>query len=77
MKWKDGREAEVEAMVARGVNPELSNVEIVEKWRVITRDVIDDKRRERIEKTCLGIEELGDVMVLGDLLAGITKNPIA
>ena len=77
MKWKDGREAEVEAMVARGVNPELSNVEIVEKWRVITRDVIDDERRVKIEKACLGIEELDDVMELGDLLSSITKNPIA
>jgi aconitate decarboxylase len=77
VKWKDGREAKVEVIAARGVKPELSNEEIVEKWRAITRDVIDDERRSIIEKTCLGIEELDDVMVLGDLLAGVTRNPIA
>lgn len=77
VKWKDGREAKAEIIAARGVNPELSNVEIVEKWKAITRDVIDDERRLKIEKACLGIEELDDVMELGNLLAGITKNPIA
>lgn len=77
VSWMDGRKAKEEVIAARGVNPELSNEEIVEKWRAITMDVIDDERREKIEKTCLGIEELDDVMALGDLLAGITKNPIA
>ena len=77
VRWKDGREAKAEVMAAKGVRPELSNEEIVEKWRAITRDVIDDERRSMIEKACLGIEELDDVMMLGDLLAGVTKNPIA
>ena len=77
VKWKDGREARVEVHAARGVNPELSNEEIVDKFRAITRDVIDDERREQIEKACAGIEELDDVMALGALLAGNTKNPIA
>jgi aconitate decarboxylase len=59
------------------VNPELSNEEIVEKFRLITRDFIDDERREKIEKTCLATEELDDVMALGHLLDGVTENPIA
>jgi len=75
--WKDGRKASVEQMAARGVNPELSNEEIVKKWRMLTKDIIDDDRRKKIEGACLRIEELDDVMVLGDLLAGITENPIA
>ena len=75
--WKDGRKAKAEVLAARGVNPELSNEEIVAKWRAITKDVIDEERREKIERACLGIEELDDVMELGDLLTGITKNPIA
>ena len=77
VKWKDGRTARVEVEAARGVKPELSNEEIVEKWRALMRDVIDMERREAIEKACLGIEELDDVIVLGDLLAGVTRNPIA
>ncbi|KAH9208834.1 hypothetical protein DL95DRAFT_428481 [Leptodontidium sp. 2 PMI_412] len=59
-----------------GVNPELSNEEIVEKWRGLMNGVIDEKRRDEIEKTCLGIEEFDDVMELGTLLAGMMKNVI-
>lgn len=39
--------------------------------------IISEERREKIEKACLGIEELDDVMTLSDLLVGVTKNPIA
>ena len=77
VKWKNGKTAKAEVLGARGVSPELSNGEVVEKFRAITKDVIDDERRAKIEKACLGIEELDDVMALGDLLAGVTKNPIA
>ena len=52
----------MEVNTESGVDSELSNKDIVEKWRTITRDVIDDKRRDQIEKTCLGIEQLEDVM---------------
>jgi aconitate decarboxylase len=72
--WKGGRKAKVEVKAARGVDPELSNKEIVEKWRTLTRDVINDKRREQIEKACLRIELLEDVMELEDLLAGVNKT---
>lgn len=58
------------------MNPELSNEEIVEKWRGLMNGVIDEKRRDEIEKTCLGIEEFDDVMELGALLAGMMKNVI-
>lgn len=75
--WKDGRNAKVEVNGARGVDPELSNEEIVEKWRLITKGVIDDERREKIEKCCLGIEELDDMLTLENFMVGITKNPIA
>jgi aconitate decarboxylase len=61
----------------RGVYPPLTNEEIVEKWRSLTRDVIDDGRRLEIERLCLGLEDIKDVMELGRLMHGITKNPIA
>ena len=62
-------------MAARRGKPALSNEEIVKKWRLLIRNVIDDEqRRDRIENACLGIEEIDDVMALGDLLAGLTKN---
>ncbi len=74
---KDGKTLKAEVKTPRGVNPELSNEEIVEKWRDLTKGVIDDERREKIEKLCLGLEELEDVTALSDLMAEITKNPIA
>jgi aconitate decarboxylase len=66
-----------EVAAARGVAPPLSNEEIVDKWRSITKDVIDDERRAKIEKVCLNIADLEDIAKLADLLAAITKNPIA
>lgn len=75
--WKNGKKAEASVKDARGVDPELSNQEIVEKWRGLVKGVIDDKRRDEIERTCLGLEELDDVMELAGLIAGMTKNVIA
>lgn len=61
----------------RGVVPALSNEEIVEKWKGLTKGVIDDRRRDEIQKLCLGLDDLDDVSKLEGLLAGLTKNPIA
>jgi aconitate decarboxylase len=72
-----GKVLNTEVKTARGLDPELSNEEIVEKWRGIMKGVIDDERRDKIEKLCLSLENLEDVMELGNLMAGITKNPIA
>jgi aconitate decarboxylase len=68
----------VTAMVngAKGVDPALTNEEIVEKWRLLTKGVIDDERMERIETLCLNFEAMEDVTELLDLLAATTKNPI-
>ncbi|PVH89077.1 2-methylcitrate dehydratase PrpD [Cadophora sp. DSE1049] len=77
IRLKCGKVLRAEVMSARGMNPELSNQEIVEKWRGITRGVVSDERRDMIEKLCLNLEKLEDVMELGDLLAGLTSNPIA
>jgi aconitate decarboxylase len=61
---------------ARGVNPPLSNEEIVEKWRLLTRGVIDEGRASRMEKLVLTLEECPDISVLLELLAEPTRNPI-
>jgi aconitate decarboxylase len=65
-----------EVRAPRGVNPELSNEEIVDKWRDLTEGVIDDTRRDKIEKMCLGLEDLDDVTELSEILVGATQNPI-
>ncbi len=74
--FKDGTTVSAMVNAAKGVDPALTNEEIVEKWRLITKDVIDDERRGRIENLCLNFEALDDVTELLDLLAGTTKNPI-
>ncbi|KAL1968444.1 hypothetical protein VTN77DRAFT_1973 [Rasamsonia byssochlamydoides] len=61
----------------RGVNPALTNEEILEKWRRFTQGLIEDKRRDEIESLVLNLENVEDVTVLEDLLAGPTLNPIA
>jgi aconitate decarboxylase len=59
------------------VDPPLSNEEVVEKWRALTKGVIDDKRRQDIEDLVLNLEDCKDIALLGELMAGETKNPIA
>lgn len=75
--FKDKPTLTAEVTAARGVNPPLTNDEIVEKWRLITRDVIDDGRRAKIEQMCLNITSINDVTELADVMRGLTKNPIA
>jgi len=75
--FKDRTKLRSNIKAPRGVDPDLTNEEIVQKWRTLVKGVINDERRDRIEKLCLGLEDLTDVMELSNLLAGLTKNPIA
>ena len=77
IRFKDGEILKAQVKAARGVSPDLTNEEIVEKFRGLMRGVIEDERRDEIEKVCLGIDSLEDITRLSNLLAGLTKNPIA
>lgn len=46
------------------------------KFRKFASEVIDEQRRDMIERLVLGIENVEDVSVLEDLLARRTLNPI-
>ena len=59
----------------KGVDPPLSNQEILEKFRKFTKGLIDDKRRELIEKLVLDMENLEDISVIDDLLARLQLLP--
>jgi aconitate decarboxylase len=61
---------------AKSLSPPLSNHEILEKWRNITANVIDDERRQKIEDVILNLENCSDLGILSELLLGATKNPI-
>ncbi|ORY18930.1 hypothetical protein BCR34DRAFT_670582 [Clohesyomyces aquaticus] len=60
----------------RSVEPGLTNQQILE-WKVITDGVIGGKRRGKIEKLVPGLEGLGALADLADLLGKETANPIA
>ncbi|KAM0247629.1 hypothetical protein ACHAQJ_009769 [Trichoderma viride] len=76
--WLRGRSDPIIAdrELAKSVMPTLSNDEILEKWRNITANVIDDERRQKIEDVVLNLEDCNDLGVLTELLIGATKNPI-
>lgn len=59
----------------RGVSPPMSNEEVVEKWRVLAKDTIDEERMKKIERMVLNIESEEDVTSLVELLTPETKDP--
>ncbi|KAJ9629152.1 hypothetical protein H2204_008941 [Knufia peltigerae] len=67
----------VELPGPKGIIPEFSNEEIVEKWRALAATVIDDVRRQKIEDLVLNLETCSDIGALIALLAPLTKNPLA
>ncbi|KAF2025505.1 2-methylcitrate dehydratase PrpD [Setomelanomma holmii] len=74
--FKDGTKASHMVAAARGIDPPCSNEDIVEKWRALTRDVLDEDRRDQIEKKVLSLDTLSDVLDLMPLLEGNVKCPI-
>ncbi|KIV84595.1 hypothetical protein PV11_00367 [Exophiala sideris] len=61
---------------ARGVDPEMSNEDILEKWRQLTTGLIEDRTREEIESMVLNLESCKDIKALTDLMVeiGSTKG---
>ena len=60
----------------KGVDPVITNEEIVEKYRLVLDGVIDEERRNKIEDFVLNIEKAKEITELIDLLSLPTKNPI-
>ncbi|GLA88383.1 hypothetical protein AtubIFM56815_002834 [Aspergillus tubingensis] len=73
--FEDGEILETMLKAPRGVHPGLSNEEVLEKWRAVTKGVISQERQRKIEETVLNLEAVEDVVaVLGELLRGETAN---
>jgi aconitate decarboxylase len=77
IKFEDGEVLTQRVESARGVEPPLSNEEIIEKWRMLTKDVIDAERAKNIEELVLGLEKCDDVSLLQAQMGVLTKNIIA
>jgi aconitate decarboxylase len=60
----------------RGVDPALTNEEILQKWRLLTKDIIDDERRLQIENIVINLDSVEDVLDLGKLLSGVTGHSL-
>ncbi|KAF4337092.1 immune-responsive 1 [Fusarium beomiforme] len=62
---------------AFGVDPPLSNEDIVAKWRQLTKDIVEDEVVRKIEDIVLSLEEQGDLATLFELISQTSKNPLS
>ena len=60
----------------KGVDPPLTNDEILMKWRFMTGGVIDKERQRQIEKVVLELDNVQDITELTALLADKVKSAI-
>ncbi|MCH0564812.1 MmgE/PrpD family protein [Streptomyces sp. MUM 2J] len=72
----DGTVHETVVVQPRGVGENrLSNAEIVEKYRALTRRAIDPARSQALEEAVLGLDTLPDIGVLTALLQPPVRSP--
>ncbi|KAL4894253.1 hypothetical protein BDV59DRAFT_201096 [Aspergillus ambiguus] len=75
ISFRDGTELSYTLEAPRGVDPPLSNDEILHKFRAFTTGLIDQERRDAIERSVLRLENLDDVSALENLLSGSFLSP--
>jgi hypothetical protein len=46
---------------ARGISPPCINEDVVPKWRKLTKDILDEERRTKINEG-VGLDGLGDTL---------------
>jgi aconitate decarboxylase len=73
--FRDGSEISKTLKAPKGVDPTLSNEEIVDKYRSLTKGLISDGRQKAIEDAVLGLEKLQDISQLEALLVDLTLSP--
>ncbi|CAM6121943.1 unnamed protein product [Calypogeia fissa] len=76
MRFADGTEYVEDLNAPRGIDPPVTNEQIVQKWRMLVDGVLEEKRRGAIEKCVLGLENLNDISPLLELLAPTVPSPI-
>ncbi|KAG5803359.1 hypothetical protein H9Q74_009067 [Fusarium xylarioides] len=62
---------------AFGVDPPLSNEDIVAKWRQLTKDIVENEVVAKIEEIVLSLEKQDDLVTLFELIRQTSKNPLA
>lgn len=76
VRFKDGKEVKTMVHAHRGIEPPVTNEEIVHKWRSLVRDVLSEERRDQIEEAVLSLDSLDDVTDLIRLLKSNVQCPI-
>ena len=76
VSFTDGTKVREQVEAPRGIRPPVTNDEVSDKWRRLTKDVLDDERRSAIEKCVLSLEGVSDVRELAKLLSGTVRCPI-
>ena len=76
VKFKDGQELRESVKAPRGIDPPVSNEDIVNKWRRLVDGVLDEERRHKIEQLVLNLEKCEEVAELTELLAPNVESPI-
>ena len=77
VEFANGEAVEETVEMPRGFEPPVTNAEIKEKWRRLARSVIDNEARVReIEEMVLGLDDLGDVRMLTQMLAQPAGNAL-
>nr|POE93233.1 cis-aconitate decarboxylase [Quercus suber] len=74
--FKDGTKLEKDLALPKGISPPASNEDVVAKWRSLVTGILDDARRQAIERMVLHLEDLENVQDLINLLADDVKCPI-
>jgi aconitate decarboxylase len=77
IKFEDGTVLRHGVPNAFGVDPPLSNEDIVAKWRQLTKDIVANEVVEKIEEIVLSLEEQDDLVALFELISQTSKNPLA
>ena len=70
VNFTNGGKVTTTVKAPKGIEPACSNEDVVQKWRALVRDVLDDERMDRIEKLVLGLEDCDDVKALIQELEG-------
>jgi aconitate decarboxylase len=77
IEFEDGTVLHQGVPNAFGVDPPLSNDDIVAKWKDLTKDIVESKVVNEVEKIVLSLEDQDDLGRLFELLSQNSKDPLA
>ena len=76
VRFRDGTVLRSSANAPKGIQPPVSNEDIMGKWRSLVSDILSEERRDKIEQAVLNLETADDMNQLLELLKGDIRCPI-